>query len=71
MTKLLEKHNVGIGRATAKYKHTHMAFVDAFEKELEKLLLKPMDAQELENPKKVSKNWVKNVDKIVNNIVYD
>ena len=48
-----------------------MAFVDAFEKELEKLLLKPMDAQELENPKKVSKNWVKNVDKIVNNIVYD
>ena len=44
-TKLLEKHNVDIRRATAKYKHTHTAFVEAFSKELAKLLFKPMDAE--------------------------
>ena len=47
MTKLLEKHNVEIQRATTKYKHTHTAFVEAFNEELAKLLFKPMDAQEL------------------------
>ena len=46
VTKLLEKHNVEIRRATTKYKHTHTAFVEAFNKELAKLLFKPMDAQE-------------------------
>ena len=71
VTTLLEKHNVVIRRATTKQKHTHTAFVNAFEKELEKLLFKPMDGQELQNPKKVSKIWLKNVDKIVNIIVYD
>ena len=30
VTKLLEKHNVGIRRATTKYKHTHTAFVEVF-----------------------------------------
>ena len=30
VTKLLEKHNVEIRRATTKYKHTHTAFVEAF-----------------------------------------
>ena len=72
MTKLFEKHNVHIRRATTKYKHTHTAFVEAFNKELEKLLFKPMYAQELQNPKKVSKIWVKNVDtagKRLNNTV--
>ena len=72
VTKLLEKHNVGIQRATTKYKHTHTASVEVFNKELEKLLFKPMDAQELQGPKKVSKIWVKNVDaavKRVNNTV--
>ena len=38
------------------------AVVEASNKELEKLLFKPMDAQELQNPKKVSIIWVKNVD---------
>ena len=47
VTKLLEKHNVEIRRATTKYKHTHTAFVEAFNKELAKLLFKPMDAQDL------------------------
>ena len=50
VTKLLEKHNVR--RATTKYKHTQTAFVEAFNKELAKLLFRPMDAQELQNPKK-------------------
>ena len=49
---LLEKHNVDIRRATTKYKDTHTAFVEAFNKELAKLLFKPMDAQELQDPKK-------------------
>ena len=30
VAKLLEKHNVDIRRATAKYKHNHTAFVEAF-----------------------------------------
>ena len=64
--KLLEKHSVEIRRATTKYKHTHTAFVEAFNKELAKLLFKPMDAQELQDPEKVSTIWVKNLNKIVN-----
>ena len=36
-----------------KYKHTYTAFVEAFNKELAKLLFKPMDAQELQDPEKV------------------
>ena len=59
VTKLLEKHNVEIRRATSKYKQTHTVFVEAFNKELAKLLFKPMDAQELQDPEKVSKLWVK------------
>ena len=47
VTKLLEKHSVDIRRATTKYEHTHTAFVEAFNKELAKLLFKPMDAKEL------------------------
>ena len=66
VTKLLEKHNVEIRRATTKYKHTHTAFVEAFNKELAKLLFKPMDAQELQDPEKVSTIWVKNLNKAVN-----
>ena len=43
-----------------------MTFVEAFNKELAKLLFKPMDAQELQDPEKVSRIWVKNLYKIVN-----
>ena len=66
VTKLLEKHSVEIRRATTKYKHTHTAFVEAFNKELAKLLFKPMDAQELQGPEKVFMIWVKNLNKIRN-----
>ena len=52
MTKLLEKHNFEIRRAATKNKHTHTAFVEAFNKEFTKLLLKPMGAQELQDLKK-------------------
>ena len=44
VTKLLEKHNVDIRRAAMKYRHTHTAFVETFNRELAKLLFKPMDA---------------------------
>ena len=66
--KLIEKHNVEIRRAATKYKHTHTAFVEAFNKGLAKLLLKPMDAQELQDPEKVSTIWVKHLSKTVNKI---
>ena len=66
VTKLLEKDNVDIRRSTTKYKHTHTAFIEAFNKELAKLLFKPMDAQELQDTEKVSTILVKNLNKIVN-----
>ena len=66
VTKLLEKHSVDIQRATTKYKHTHTAFVEAFNRELAKLLFKSMDAPELQDQEKVSTIWVKNLNKIVN-----
>ena len=72
VAKLFEKHNVDIRRATTKYNHKHTASVEASNKELEKLLFKPMDTQELQNPKKVSKICVKNLDpsvKRLNNTV--
>ena len=59
VTKLPIKHNFEVRRTTTKYKHTHTFFVEAFNKELAKLLFKPMDAQELEDPEKVSTIWVK------------
>ena len=63
---MLEKHTLDIRRVTTKYNYTHTVFVEAFNKELAKLLFIPMDAQELQNPKKVSAIWVKNLNKIVN-----
>ena len=52
VTKLLEKHNVEFRRATPKYKHTHTAFVEVFNRELAKLLFKPMDARRFKILKK-------------------
>ena len=62
---MLEKHNVDIRRAATKYKHIHTAFVEAFNKELAKLLFKPMDALELQDPEKVLTIWVNNLDPAV------
>ena len=66
VSKLLEKHNVDIRKTTTKNKHTYTAFVEAFNKELAKLLFKPVDAQELQDPEKVSTIWVKNLNKTIN-----
>ena len=44
MKKLLEKNNVEIRRTATKYKHTYTTFAEALNKELVKLLFKPMDA---------------------------
>ena len=55
-------------KSNNKIKHTHTAFVEAFNKELAKLFLKPMDAQELQDPEKVSTIWVKDFNEAVNKI---
>ena len=59
VTKMLEKHEVKIQRVTTKYKHTHTAFVEAPNKILAERLFKAQDAQELNDPEKVSATWVK------------
>ena len=61
VTKMLEKHEVKIQRVTMKYKHTHTAFVEALNKILTERLLKVQDAQELNDPEKVSAAWVKHL----------
>ena len=68
VAKLLEKHTVDVRRATTKYKHTHTPFMEAFNRELAKLLFKPIDAQELQDQEKVSTIWVKIVKKAMNKI---
>ena len=65
VTKLPEKHNVDIIKTATKYKLTHTAFVEAFNKLLAKQLLKSMDAQKLHNPEKVSAIWVENLKAII------
>ena len=61
VTKMLEKHEVRIQCATTKYKHTHTAFVKALNKILAERLFKVQDAQELNDPDKVSVTWVKHL----------
>ena len=50
---------------TTKYKHTHAVLVEALSKELAKMLVKQMDAQELQDLEKASTIWVKNLNKTV------
>ena len=59
VTKMLEKYEVKIQRITTKYKHTHTAFVEALNKILAERLFKVQDAEELNDPEKVSSRWVK------------
>ena len=61
VTKTLEKHGVKIRRVMTKYKHTHTAFVEALNKILTERLFKVQDAQELNNPEKVSATRVKHL----------
>ena len=61
VTKMLEKQEAKIQRVTTKYKHTHTAFVEALNKILAERLFKVQDAQELNDPEKVSATWVKHL----------
>ena len=61
VTKLLEKHEVKIQCTMTKYKHTHTAFVEALNKMLAERLFKVQDAQELNDPDKVSATWVRHL----------
>ena len=44
-----------------KYKHTHTAFLEALNQILAERLFKLQDAQELNDPEKVSSRWVKHL----------
>ena len=61
VTKMLEKQEVKIRQVTTKYKHTHTVVVEALNKILAERLSKVQDAQELNDPKKVSLRWVKHL----------
>ena len=58
---MLEKQEVKIQLVTMKYAHTHTAFVEALNKILADRLFKVQDAQELNDPEKVSATWVKHL----------
>ena len=58
---MLEKNEVKIWRVMTKYKHTHTAFVEALNKILAERLFNVQDAQELNDPEKVSSRWVKHL----------
>ena len=68
VTKMLEKHGVKIRRATTKYKHKHTAFVEALNKVLAENLFKVQDAQELNDPEKISSTWVKHLYRLVDEL---
>ena len=61
VTKMLEKNKVKIRQVMTKYKHTHTAFVKVLNKILAERLFKVQDAQELNDPEKVSSRWVKHL----------
>ena len=61
VTKMLEKQEVKIRRVTTKYAHTHTAFVEALNNILAERLFKVRDAQELNDPEKVSSRRVKHL----------
>ena len=68
VTKMLEKNEVKIRRVMTKYKHTHTAFVKALNKILTERSFKVQDAQELNDPEKVSSRWVKHLYGSVNEL---
>ena len=51
-----------------KYKHTHTAFIEALNKILAERLFKVQDAQELNDPEKVSSRWVKHLYELVDEL---
>ena len=63
--KLMGEHGVEVKRVTTKYHHQFTAFVENFNKTLAERLFKIQDAQELNDPTKDSKTWVKHLYKLV------
>ena len=63
--KLMKEHDVKVISVTTKYHHNFTAFVERFNKSLAERLFKTQDAQELQNPTKDSKIWVKYLQKAV------
>ena len=61
LTKMSEKNEVKIRQVMTKYKHTHTVFVEALNKILAERLFKVQDAQELNDPEKVSSRWLKHL----------
>ena len=68
VTEMLEKNEVKVRRVTTKYKHTHTACVEALTKILAERLFKVQDAQELNDPEKVSSRWVKHLYELVDEL---
>ena len=63
--KLMQEHDVHVKRVTTKYHHKFTAFVENFNKALAQRLFKIQDAQELNDPLKDSKTWVKHLQRVV------
>ena len=63
--KLMGEHSVEVKRVTTKYHHHFTAFVENFNKTLAERLFKIQDAQELNDPTKDSKTWIKHLYKLV------
>lgn len=63
--KLMKAKDVKVVSATTKYHHNFTAFVERFNKTLAERLFKAQDAQELQNPTKDSKIWVKYLYRVV------
>ena len=68
VTQILQKHGVKIQCTTTKYKHMHMAFVEALNKLLVKNLFKVQDTQELNDPGKVSSTWVTHLYRLIDQL---
>ena len=66
--KLMKEHKVEVKSVTTKYHHRFTSFVENFNKTLAERLFKIQDAQELQNPTKDSRVWVKYLYRIVNQI---
>ena len=63
--KLMKEKGVEVVSATTKYHHTFTAFIERFNNTLAERLFKAQDVQELQNPTKDSKIWVKYLQKAV------
>ena len=66
--KLMKKKGVKVVSTTTKYHHNSTASIERFNKTLQERLFKAQDVQELENPTKDSKIWVKYLQKIVSKL---